>query len=47
MFLVVLILQQESIMINGWTYNKNDFVNIKDIISKYSSLRKLMTFFLH
>ena len=34
----------ESVMINGWTYNKNDFVNIKDIITKYSSLRKLMTF---
>ena len=34
----------ESIMIKGWTYNKNDFVNIKDIINKNSSLKKLITF---
>tara|TARA_B100001564_G_C20669647_1_gene685553 strand:- start:8224 stop:9336 length:1113 start_codon:yes stop_codon:yes gene_type:complete len=34
----------ESIMIQGWTYNKNDFVNIKDIITKNSSLKKLKTY---
>ena len=34
----------EAVMIKGWTYNKNDFENIKDIVTKNSLLKKLKTY---
>ena len=37
-------LATEAIMIKGWTYNKEDFTNIKDIITKNSSIRKFTTY---
>tara|TARA_B110000483_G_C18206318_1_gene547817 strand:+ start:5327 stop:6451 length:1125 start_codon:yes stop_codon:yes gene_type:complete len=34
----------EAVMVKGWTYKKGDFMNIKDIVTKYSSIRKFKTY---
>ena len=37
-------LATEAIMIKGWTYNKEDFTNIKDIVTKNSSIRNFTSY---
>ena len=34
----------EAIMVKGWTYKKDDFINIKDIVSKHSPSFKFKTY---